>query len=448
MRSARRLRALRQLQFRAPFSSRAFSLASAQESEDDFHSDPKISLTSAANKNVLVKEMTHQVAKGAEDAFYIVDLHAVQDRVDLWRKLLPDVEPFYAVKCNPDAMLLAHLAQAGLGFDCASRGEIGQMLDLGVSTSRIIYANPCKQASHLRFAADQGVSLSVFDSEEELVKMAALHPSCELLLRLRVDDSKAQCVMSDKYGAPMEEAPYLLERARALGLRVRGVSFHVGSGCYSPQSFVDAVGCASYVHDIAAGAGARMDVLDIGGGFPGTDSEKVSFASIAAALRPALAKHFPTSRGVRTIAEPGRFLAASSHTLAVNIIGKKRVQMNAGDGAHTMYYVNDGLYGSFNCVLYDHADPSCNVLPDTHHSLRDKSNSKIADGPLISSSIWGPTCDGFDCIHKEMRMPDLAVGRWLYYHDMGAYTTAAGSTFNGMTQPNKVYLHAIESDQQ
>lgn len=380
----------------------------------------------------ILTEMSQRVLEGAEDPFFVVDLDDVQSRVSLWRECLPDVEPFYAVKCNPDSELLSLLASNGVNFDCASQREMQQVLDLQVEPSRIVYANPCKQPSHIRFAAAKGVGLSVFDSDSELRKIAVGHPGSDLLIRIQVDDSKAQCVMSDKYGAPPADVPRLLGLARELGLNVRGVSFHVGSGCYSANAFVDAVTAASCVHRIAADAGAPMDILDIGGGFPGVDTPQLSFATIAASLRPALAQYFPRSSGVRVIAEPGRFFAATSHTLAVNIIGKKCV--TRPDGApHTMYYVNDGLYGSFNCVVYDHADPEYRVLPDVRVGAKESEGAQ-------SSSVWGPTCDGFDCIIKETQLPHLDVGRWLYFPDMGAYTSAAGSTFNGMPLPGKLYF--------
>ena len=99
----------------------------------------------------------------------------------------------------------------------------------GVSPDRIVYANPCKQPSHLRFAAAAGVRLSVFDSEAELLKTAAEAPSAELLLRIQVDDSKAVCVMSNKYGAPLAEAPP--PSLPQLGLDGRDTSAH--PPCYA-----------------------------------------------------------------------------------------------------------------------------------------------------------------------------------------------------------------------
>lgn len=390
----------------------------------------------AASKGIIVQEMLSHVAQGAENAFFVVDVGAALDRLKVWQELLPEVEPFYAVKCCPDPELLYTLAQAGMGFDCASQAEMQQLFHLDVEPSRILYANPCKQPSHLRFAARHGVPLSVVDSEEELRKHAELYPQGDVLLRIAVDDSQATCMMSCKYGAPLATTVELLGSARALGLQVCGVSFHVGSGCFSPDAFVDAVDRASFVFDAATAMGMQLSVLDIGGGFPGVDSKAISFADIATPLRAALHEKFPASRGVRFIAEPGRFIAACTHTLAVNVIGKKSVPATHSTEPRTMYFINDGLYGSFNCVLYDHAHPEAQLLPTPPVTAAVASTSP---GP---ASIWGPTCDGLDCVVQETQLPSLPVGQasWLYFEDMGAYTAAAGSTFNGMPMPDKFYL--------
>ena len=193
-----------------------------------------------ASRQRLVDAMVAGVVAGAEEPFYVVDLDAAKERLALWRSLLPGVEPHYAVKCNGDAALLLTLAAEGVGFDCASASEIKAALALGVAPSRILYANPVKQPSHVRYAAEVGVPLTVFDGESELHKIARLAPSTALLLRVAVDDSQAQCVLSNKYGAPPADAERLLTTAYGLGLTVSGVSFHVGSGSGSADDGVRA----------------------------------------------------------------------------------------------------------------------------------------------------------------------------------------------------------------
>lgn len=110
---------------------------------------------------------------------FIFDAGDVLEKLDRWRRLLPSVEPFYAVKCNGEPALLRLLADFGVHFDCASRAEIEsvlQVIDDEHGGDRIVFANPCKVASHVRYAAGAGVRLVTFDSVGELVKMKKLHP--------------------------------------------------------------------------------------------------------------------------------------------------------------------------------------------------------------------------------------------------------------------------------
>lgn len=139
-------------------------------------------------------------------------------------------------------------------------------LDNGVPAEKIIFANPCKQASHIRFAAENGVRMMTFDNAEELHKIKSLHPQAQLVLRIITDDSNSVCKFSAKFGANLQTAGQLLRLAQELALEIIGVSFHVGSGCCNPKSFEDAVLNARRVFDEAEALGFNMRLLD-GEGF-------------------------------------------------------------------------------------------------------------------------------------------------------------------------------------
>lgn len=95
-----------------------------------------------------------------------------------------------------------------------------------------------------------------------------------------------------------------------------------------------------------------------------------------------------------------------------------------------MYYLNDGVYGSFNCLLFDHAKVEPELLESEEYS----------DKPQFSCSIWGPTCDAIDCIGQDLLLPELNSGDWVIFRDMGAYTMCAASEFNGMPKPRCYYI--------
>uniref|UniRef100_A0AAY4DQT3 ornithine decarboxylase n=1 Tax=Denticeps clupeoides TaxID=299321 RepID=A0AAY4DQT3_9TELE len=393
-------------------------------------------------RDIVEQKINESSMSDDKDAFYVADLGDILKKHLRWVRVMPRVTPFYAVKCNDSRAVVMTLASLGAGFDCASKTEIQLVQSLGVEPSRIIYANPCKQVSQIKYASAHGVQMMTFDSEVELMKVARCHENAKLVLRIATDDSKALCRLSVKFGATLKTSRLLLERAKELGLDVIGVSFHVGSGCTDPETYSQAISDARCVFDMGAEFGYNMTLLDIGGGFPGSEDTKLKFEEITAVINPALDKYFPADSGVKIIAEPGRYYVASAYMLAVNIIAKKVVmrEQSGSDGKLNllydgtsdrtlMYYVNDGVYGSFNCILFDHA----HVLPILHKKPK-------PDECMYPCSIWGPTCDGLDRIVEQCTMPDLQVGDWMLFDNMGAYTMAASSTFNGFQKPDIHYV--------
>jgi ornithine decarboxylase len=236
------------------------------------------------------------------------------------------------VKCNPDPYVIRLLAALGTGFDCASNGEIAQVLGVGgIDPSRIIFANPCKAASFIRNAARAGVNLMTFDNADELYKVARTFPRAQLVLRILTDDSKSLCRLGLKFGAPLDAVPGLLAKARELDLDVVGISFHVGSGSFDIHSFADAIVRARTAFDMGTAAGYDFKLLDVGGGF----EHHADFEARAESLRNAIDVHFPDrlARGIRIIAEPGRYYVAKAFNLAANIIARRAPIADAADAS-------------------------------------------------------------------------------------------------------------------
>ncbi|XP_056155299.1 ornithine decarboxylase 1-like [Lampris incognitus] len=371
------------------------------------------------------------------DAFYVCDLGDVLKHLR-WMRTMPRVTPFYAVKCNDSRAVVMTLASLGAGFDCASKMEIQLVQSLGVDPSRIIYANPCKEVSQIKYASTHVVRIMTFDSEVELMNVARCHDNAKLVLQIATDDSKAMYCLSVKFGAPLKACRGLLEQAKELGLDVIGVIFHVGNGSTDPETFTQAISDARCVFDIGDELGFNMNLLDIGSGYPGSDDVKLKFEEIAVVINMALDKYFSADCGVRIIAELGRYYVASAYTLVVNMITKKVIlneqsepdEEDGGTNDRTlMYYVNDGVYGSFNCILYDHA----HGLPTLHKKPK-------PDEVMYPCSSWGLTCDGRDRIAEQCSLPDLQVGDWLVFENMAAYTVAASSTFSGFQRPDIYYV--------
>lgn len=279
----------------------------------------------------------------AEKAFFVSDLSQVYRQHLRWKACLPEIQPFYgtsrspllsfmwsstessmpyllltAVKCNPDPYVIRLLAALGTGFDCASNGEISQIINIGINPDRIIFANPCKAVSFVRNASKMGVDMMTFDNADELYKIARTHARAKLVIRILTDDTKSLCRLGLKFGAPLITVPGLLAKAKELGLDVVGVSFHVGSGCYDPSVYTDAIMRAREAFDMGKEAGYLFNLLDVGGGF-----EDALFEQAAKFLTEALDQYFPDRRGIRVIAEPGRFYVSKAFSLATNVIARR-----------------------------------------------------------------------------------------------------------------------------
>jgi len=413
-----------------------------------------------------------------QDALCVVDLAVVRAQLARWRRELKRVDPWYAVKCNPDNGIMRELALAGCGFDVASSLEIDKALALGVTPQRIVYANPCKGLAHLKHAAAKGIQLTTFDNSDELRKIHAALPNARLVVRILGDDSSSVCRFNAKFGIAVDELAPLLREAAKIGANVAGVSFHVGSGCRSADAFAGAVKNARAAFDMFEECGlAAPSFLDLGGGWPGAlpgqeAKDEIGFEAICAELRPVLDALFPVSSGVQIIAEPGRFFAHASSMVVAQVTARRAVKVqnampplmlsagssHEGDGdssssddedlkrmrRETMppgyrYYINDGCYGSFNCIMYDHR---VNVEPQ--QVLDCKGKPVRTSGPLLDCSIWGGTCDGIDCITMSCPLPEIDIGSWLVFKNMGAYTIAATSHFNGFAPPRVVRLNASD----
>lgn len=353
----------------------------------------------------------------SERAFYIIDLGALFDSYTNWIKLSPNVHPYYAVKCNPNPVILDALASLGCNFDCASENEMKMVIEITKDPSRIIFANPCKMSSQIRYARANDVDLMTFDCEEELYKIKLYHPYAKLVLRLAVDDSKSRCKFNKKFGCKLAQVEELLNIVKTLKLDVIGFSFHVGSGCSSSETFYDAIYECRKACDIAERVGIDVSIIDIGGGFPGVD-KNIKFEDIARRINDGVTEFFSEKTGIQFIAEPGRYFAEASHTLVLNVIGKKNIIDEETGEKIIVYYLNDGIYGSFGCIYFDHNTPV--VLP-----FNERNNE------LHKSRLFGPTCDSIDLISNDIMLPELAVGEWVYVENFGAYTVASSSNFNG-----------------
>lgn len=338
----------------------------------------------------------------------LFDMDHIRDLYERWVETFPFIKPYYAVKCNPDPRIIEELARLGAGFDCASGKELLDVLSMGVSPSRIVYANTCKLPSDLSYAHSKNVNMVVADNVYEIAKIAENHAGSELLLRIKCGDPEAIIPFGDKFGAEEYEWLDLLSAAREKSLSVVGVSFHVGSGCSNAVAYEYAITQAAKLFELAREEGFQPRILDIGGGFSSPLRQ-----DIVDAIHETIAKSFRIRPQI--IAEPGRYFAETVCTHYARIIGK-RVRCDRRE-----YWIHDGIYGCFADVAHEYMKP----VPA---AVGPKRYAKTS----YDTIIYGATCDGSDVICKAARLPDLEIGEWISFARMGAYTLVLATPFNGM----------------
>lgn len=382
------------------------------------------------NKDAALEDIIRKYVKDKdeydEEPFYIVDLDKVAEQYTKWVEYLPNIQPFFAVKSNPDNIIINMLARLGCNFDCASKNELRNALSITNNPDRIIFANPCKVSSHIIYARENNISKMTFDCLEELEKIHTIYPDAQIILRICVDDTNSKCKFNSKFGCPLCNIPSIFERIKSLQMNLVGFSFHVGSGCSDPRSFYNAIKDCAVIHKLSKDYGFNISLIDIGGGFPGVD-KNIKFADICENINEAIADFFAyetANNTIKFIAEPGRYFTEATHTLVINVIAKKK------ENNVIKYYLNDGVYGSFNCINYDHQTPE--LIPLLPH-----------DAKQYNTTFFGPTCDSLDCIYKEIQYQELNIGDWLYVRNFGSYTIAPSTSFNGFEINNKKYIQRI-----
>ncbi len=374
---------------------------------------------------MITPDRLQALAKEHGTPLFIIDHDALRAAYRLFREHLPRVQAYYAVKANPDPMIVRTLFEEGASFDVASMPEFmivhENIKDLPAKQrqdwiwDKIIYANPTKPVTTLE-ELNQYKPLVTFDNREEIYKIKQHAPSAGLVLRLKVPNTGAMVELSSKFGALPGEAVDLILEADQVGLTVEGISFHVGSQTTNFDNYVQALNLTASIFAEAKARGyTKMNLLDIGGGFPAPyDASVRPFPELAKIINSEIGRLF--TKDIQVLAEPGRFLAAVCGTSIASIIGK------AVREGKTSYYIDDGVYHTYSGVIFDHCKYP--VLA-------------FKDGPTSICSVFGPTCDALDVVSMAENLPDLERDDLVYSVNIGAYSHASATWFNGFP-PAKV----------
>jgi len=348
----------------------------------------------------------------------IIDLETVRHRYRALREALPQARVYYAVKANPTVPVLAALAAEGANFDLASSGEIARCLDLGIAPDRVCFGNTIKSEATIAAAHAQGIGLYAFDCAAELDKIARAAPGQRVFCRIAVHGGKAEWPLSRKFGCAPAMATDLLLRARTIGLRPVGLSFHVGSQQTEPEAWTHAIDHAATVFRACASQGLTLDMLNLGGGLPARYRAPIpALSRYSDTIQAALRAKFGASQPDLMI-EPGRHLTGDAGLLRSTVL---LISHRGGRDARRWVYLDAGRYNGL-------AETQNEAI---HYPIRTPRDG----GPAERVVLAGPTCDSTDVIYDRTPTPlplDLRIGDNVDFLTAGAYTASYASVeFNG-----------------
>ncbi len=376
--------------------------------------------------------------------FLFIDQDRVASALRLLRDGLPNVRLCYAVKANSTPSLIHFFVEQGLTLDVASAGEIISATSIGVPGDRLFLSAPIKTPETLNKMFTHSVACCTVDTLDEVERIYAFRQekqythSPKLFVRLRIKTSGVEVDLNTKFGCTPTEAIDIIERASRLGMELGGVSFHVGTQCINAGNYLLGIRTALSVAEEARHRfHVRLPGINIGGGFCDMATAAragISLPAFYAAVGKACQE--ATSAGYEVMAEPGRCLVSDAGGVVTSVSGT-----NIRDGQRWAY-IDDGIYGCYSIKLYEqHSFEFYRVGP-----ICNKSTNR--DPPINGTwVVAGPTCDSLDVVAKNVTLPlDLSSGDLLYSPNLGAYTVATASAFNGFAPPCCYIGHATFRD--
>lgn len=316
----------------------------------------------------------------------------------------------YAVKANPNRDVLKILLENGINsFDVASIAEAKAIRDFS-NHANLYFMHPIKTRSAISQAYHEyGIRSFSLDSFAELQKIKEVLPrvtDIRPFVRLSVSNMHSEWKLANKFGIDSVNGIKLLKACSSSFDKI-GLGFHVGSQCTNPESYRDAI---RYAAKLVKENDIKIDMLDIGGGFPSVYTNMTQ-PPIQAYFDAIDDEYINSGLKCELLCEPGRAIVAESGAVIVKVLSRK--------GAYL--YINDGKYGNLFEIGKE-------LIPPVRAIRLDGNFSDV----ISDFSFYGPTCDSVDVLTGSFKLPqDMREGDYIEIANMGAYSTASCSNFNG-----------------
>ncbi len=376
-----------------------------------------------------ITEKVRMASKMFRTPFVFMDLDVIEENYRRLISAIPGVRVFYAVKSNSHERVVEKLRDMGSSFDVASKGEIVELLNLGVNPKMMSFGNTIKKEEDIEFAYEQGIELFAADAEMEVEKIAKCAPNSKIYFRLAMGETDSDWPLSKKFGTNIEHVKELVLYANDLGLQPIGVSFHVGSQCYDKYSWQVALMKVADIFWFARLQGIKMNVINLGGGMPIRYVRDIpSVEEIGEVINESIEEYFNFMDRPTLFIEPGRSMVGDAGILVSKVVLKSKKDMS------NWVYLDAGVFHG---------------LMETIENLRYK---VVVDGkddhPKKVFTLAGPTCDSVDVIYDEIELPqDITLNDIVYFLNAGAYTAGYSTNFNGIEGPCQIFADEVKIEE-
>jgi ornithine decarboxylase len=364
--------------------------------------------------NVMYNEHIAHLTK--ETPYLVIESNKVIYALETFQRLFGEENVYYAVKANPHRSIIELLSARKGTFEISSLGELELMSGLGIPPSRLISAGTIKTTDFVKAAFNAGVRYFTADCLTEVKGIATYAPGSKLVVRIVVSNKGSEWPLERKFGVNADESTILFIEARERGLIPWGLSFHVGSQCTLPGTWLDAIDTACFAWNRAARSDIYLKSLNMGGGFPVQYRKSVPVIDeFATTILDNVRDRIPDVEEI--LVEPGRAIVGNAGTMVASVIAK--AIRNKKRWLYLDVGVFNGLLESIGGIKYPYVV-----------------NRR---GRVYRWIVAGPSCDGMDVIDKTVLLPDFAIGDRVLILSAGAYTTAYASMFGGAPIP-EIYM--------
>ncbi|MEM7223680.1 MAG: pyridoxal-dependent decarboxylase, exosortase A system-associated [Pseudomonadota bacterium] len=385
-------------------------------------------------------DLERLAARVGRTPFFAYDRALISGRVAELRAALPaGVEIKYAIKANPMAAVVQHLAGLVDGFDLASAGELKTALDTTMPPERISFAGPGKTPDELSQAVAAGITLNL-ESEAELEQAAALGAGQGVTPRVAVRvnpdfELKASGMRMGggpkQFGIDAERVPEVLRRIGELGLDFQGFQIFSGSQNLRSDAITETqTKTVDLALALAQHAPGAVRVVNIGGGFGipyFAKDQPLDLAAVGAGLAPLLPKVAERLPDAKVQIELGRYLVGEAGIYVSRVIDRK---VSRGE----VFLITDG-------GLHHQLAASGNFGQVVRRNYPVAVGTKIGVAETETASVVGCLCTPLDLLADKAELPRAEVGDLIVVFQSGAYgLTASPTAFLSHPEPAEVLV--------